>query len=308
VEYPPIKYNAQQFVQQQSTADDVRADQRKQLLEVIEPQGPPAFTEGNIDAPITWLFDPESFAPMAKLAGNERYSIITDHLGTPMVMFDAQGQQVWSGEVDIWGNVRKLHGEKDFCPFRFAGQYEDGETGLYYNRFRYYDPEAGQYIRQDPIGLAGGMRLYGYVNDPLTWIDPLGLSRRRPRPTQENGGEGGPSCGSGGSPSNGNGTPEPTTRVRHYTNRQGSNAIEASGKMIARDNNRIYLEPASKKPLSQVEVEDKYQIGRGRGRDYVETDVPNSRLEWVRNPRYGADELTVEGDLELINPKFFRRR
>jgi RHS repeat-associated protein len=58
------------------------------------------------------------------------------------------------------------------------GQYEDAETGLYYNRFRYYDAEAGQYTSQDPIGLAGGAALYGYVHDPLAWVDPLGLSRR----------------------------------------------------------------------------------------------------------------------------------
>jgi RHS family protein len=41
------------------------------------------------------------------------------------------------------------------CPFRYQGQYEDSETGLYYNRFRYYDPSTGAYISQDPIGLAG---------------------------------------------------------------------------------------------------------------------------------------------------------
>jgi len=55
------------------------------------------------------------------------------------------------------------------------------ETGLYYNRFRYYDPNLGQYISQDPIGLAGGNpTLYGYVGDTNTWIDPLGLSRQKP--------------------------------------------------------------------------------------------------------------------------------
>ena len=54
-------------------------------------------------------------------------------------------------------------------------QYEDVETGLYYNRFRYFDPEVGGYVSQDPIGLAGGLQLYGYVNDPLRWIDPWGL-------------------------------------------------------------------------------------------------------------------------------------
>lgn len=56
------------------------------------------------------------------------------------------------------------------CPFK----YEDEETGLYYNRFRFYDSSTGTYLSQDPIGLAGGTRLYGYVENPTTWIDPLG--------------------------------------------------------------------------------------------------------------------------------------
>ena len=64
----------------------------------------------------------------------------------------------------------------DFIPFRQLGQYEDEETGLYYNRFRYYDPKIGNYISQDPIGLAGkNPTLYGYVEDCNTQIDPLGL-------------------------------------------------------------------------------------------------------------------------------------
>ncbi|MGG6229992.1 RHS repeat-associated core domain-containing protein [Tenacibaculum sp. SDUM215027] len=61
-------------------------------------------------------------------------------------------------------------------PFRYQGQYEDEETGLYYNRFRYYSPESGTYISQDPIGLAGGMpNMYAYVYDTNTQLDPLGL-------------------------------------------------------------------------------------------------------------------------------------
>ena len=67
-------------------------------------------------------------------------------------------------------------GEKNFIPFRFQGQYEDEETGLYYNRFRYYNPETGQYTQQDPIGLAGGNpTLYGYVYNTLWEFDPFGL-------------------------------------------------------------------------------------------------------------------------------------
>ena len=56
----------------------------------------------------------------------------------------------------ISGNLRNLHGSRQFIPFRQLGLYEDEETGLYYNRFRYYDPRIGNYIRQDPIRLAGG--------------------------------------------------------------------------------------------------------------------------------------------------------
>ena len=102
---------------------------------------------------------------------------------------------------------------------------------------------------------------------------------------------------------------EETTRVRHYTNRKGINGIENDGKIIAKDNNRVYVEPANKKALSQIEAETKYQIKPGKGRDYIEFDVPNSKLEWVKNPRYGVEELTIKGGIEeLVNPSFIRRK
>ena len=95
-------------------------------------------------------------------------------------MHDRQGQQVWAAELDSYGRVRWQEGETLTCPFRYQGQYEDIETGLYYNRFRYYDPEAGQYISQDPIRLGGGWAIYGYVLDPSTSIDPFGLAKQCP--------------------------------------------------------------------------------------------------------------------------------
>jgi len=70
-------------------------------------------------------------------------------------MHDQQGQLTWGAELNSYGRVRKQEGEATACPFRYQGQYEDVETGLYYNRFRYYDPEAGNYLSLDPIGLAG---------------------------------------------------------------------------------------------------------------------------------------------------------
>nr|WP_312371561.1 RHS repeat-associated core domain-containing protein [Delftia acidovorans] len=62
-------------------------------------------------------------------------------------------------------------------PLRFQGQYFDGETGLHYNRFRYYDPVVGRFVHQDPIGLEGGELLYLYSPNPIFYFDPLGLIR-----------------------------------------------------------------------------------------------------------------------------------
>ncbi|RYY76641.1 MAG: hypothetical protein EOO52_03810 [Gammaproteobacteria bacterium] len=176
IEHIPAAFNQEESINQNSS-DGIRADQRRQLLHTLESQGPPIGVQGSIKVPVTWLFEPESFTPMAKLIGDEHYSIISDHLGTPNTVFDKNGKQVWSSEIDIWGNLRQLRGERNFCPFRFPGQYEDDETGLYYNRFRYYDPSVGRYISQDPIRLAGGTILYGYVKDPAIYIDPLGLTK-----------------------------------------------------------------------------------------------------------------------------------
>lgn len=63
------------------------------------------------------------------------------------------------------------------CPFRFQGQYEDEETGLYYNKFRFYNPDTGAYLNQDPIRLANNNpTLYAYVHDTNMWIDVFGLA------------------------------------------------------------------------------------------------------------------------------------
>ena len=131
---------------------------------------------GTAKAPITWLFDPESFAPMAKLVGDARYAIITDHLGTPTAMYDAAGAEVWSATIDAYGDLRNITGTRTACPFRWPGQYEDAETGLYYNRFRYYDPSSGAYVTSDPLGCASSHPNHQFVRDPLIQFDPLGLT------------------------------------------------------------------------------------------------------------------------------------
>jgi len=101
---------------------------------------------------------------------------------TPRELFDERGNLKWSAKSDVWGltqvNAHKAANDEiaPDCNIRFLGQYYDKESGLHYNRFRYYDPETAQYISPDPIGLAGGDRPYGYVHNPISWVDPLGLA------------------------------------------------------------------------------------------------------------------------------------
>ena len=61
-------------------------------------------------------------------------------------------------------------------PIWFQGQYHDHETGLHYNRYRYYDPRVGRFVSKDPISYAGGLNLYAYAPNPVEWVDPLGLA------------------------------------------------------------------------------------------------------------------------------------
>ena len=97
------------------------------------------------------------------------------------------GNVAWRAQYTVWGEQHRQHITQDshhkpgepstlHCDLRFQGQLYDAESGLHYNRNRYYDPQTGQYLSPDPIGLAGGLRTQGYVHNPNEWVDPLGLS------------------------------------------------------------------------------------------------------------------------------------
>ncbi|RQZ57489.1 RHS repeat-associated core domain-containing protein, partial [Burkholderia sp. Bp9004] len=105
-----------------------------------------------------------------------------DHLGTPQELTDEHSEIAWSAEYRAWGvaqeAIRKASGKAPIVnPIRFQGQYNDHESGLHYNRHRYYDPSSGRFVSKDPIGLAGGINVYQYAPNPIEWSDPLGLSR-----------------------------------------------------------------------------------------------------------------------------------
>ena len=134
---------------------------------------------------VTWVYDGTSFTPVAKVTDGERYTIVHDYLGTPTQAYDSKGELVWEMLLDVYGKVAECHGDRTLVPFRYQGQYEDEDTGLYYNRFRYYSPDMGMYISSDPIGLAGGLVLYSYVHDPNFLVDKFGLIANSQKPNQD---------------------------------------------------------------------------------------------------------------------------
>ena len=135
-----------------------------------------------------------------------------DQIGAPQELTDEQGNIVWAAEYKVWGRTSTLEvsatGTDNLDPYdlnrfwpggprdlkarsssttqalnhveqnlRFQGQYHDHESGLHYNRFRYYDSQTGRFVHQDPIGIEGGVNLFYFAPNPFSWIDPIGLSR-----------------------------------------------------------------------------------------------------------------------------------
>jgi hypothetical protein len=100
---------------------------------------------------------------------------------------------------------------------------------------------------------------------------------------------------------------EPRVRIRHYTNAKGLAGIEEEGVIKAGDRGRVFAEPANRTPEAPRDVEARYKIKQGRGRHYVETDVPESRVSRVKNPKTGNWELEIEGDVLLENEKIQKR-
>jgi RHS repeat-associated protein len=122
-----------------------------------------------------YVFDPDSSTPWLRFSQESLVAYHTDHLGTPRELTDERGRIVWSADYDVYGHINTLHAADTDNQLRFPGQYEDRETGLYYNFHRYYDPDLGRYLTQDPIGVIGGLALYQYTKNPVNWTDPLGL-------------------------------------------------------------------------------------------------------------------------------------
>ena len=123
------------------------------------------------------LYHPDSFVPIAQIHNGSIHHLHTDHLGTPLEASNDAGEITWQVTYRSWGNVITEEVTAIQQRFRFQGQYFDAETGLHYNRLRYYEPVVGRFISQDPIGLIGGTNGYAYAPNPVNWIDPWGLTK-----------------------------------------------------------------------------------------------------------------------------------
>ncbi|ELZ8487829.1 AHH domain-containing protein, partial [Escherichia coli] len=113
---------------------------------------------------------------------------VSDLTGRPLMLFNSEGKTVWRpGQTSLWGLALSLPADTGYPDPRgeldpeadpgllYAGQWQDAESGLCYNRFRYYEPESGMYLVSDPLGLQGGEQTYRYVPNPCGYVDPLGL-------------------------------------------------------------------------------------------------------------------------------------
>jgi RHS repeat-associated protein len=143
-----------------------------------------------------YVYHPESFEPLAmqvrgpvvdgpsdaaveRAAAAELYYYQNDPNGMPVRLRDGEGSVVWEVHYGVTGGVDHVETRRVDQPLRLQGQYCDEESGLHYNRYRYYDPGTGSFISQDPIGLAGGENPYEFAPNAFTWIDPLGLKGRK---------------------------------------------------------------------------------------------------------------------------------
>ncbi|WP_395611387.1 RHS repeat-associated core domain-containing protein [Pseudomonas sp. B22129] len=168
-------------------------------------QGDKLIAEHHADRHRSYIYEPDSFRPLVLLEGfgpkeTKPYHYQLDHLGTPQELTAPSGEIVWSAHYKAYGKISRLDVGKIDNPLRFQGQYSDPESGLHYNRHRYYNPDLGRYLTPDPVKLAGGINAYRYVPNPTGWVDPLGLSTSCP---------GGNECKSGSTLQN------PTAGVNH---------------------------------------------------------------------------------------------
>jgi RHS repeat-associated protein len=222
---------------------------------------------------VTWCYEPDTFTPLARVDGGAVHHVVRDQLGAPIAMY--QGTNLtWQFQADSFGGATAEGTASTLCPFRWPGQTEDSDTGLRYNRFRYYDPKVGQYISRDCLLPVSGTEPYCYAADPLVWADPNGL-----------------------------------VVVYHYTDLKGYNAIragrgqssgnwwwfKASQPRAEHHPKAVYLtplEPGTRNLAARM------QVSRAKTAYWFKMDIPEESLRRLDNSR-GNHVWYVTHDLDV---------
>lgn len=126
--------------------------------------------------PVTQLESLAAAADSPSVIEDRFFAIANDPTGTAAELIDELGNLSWQKRSSLWGITTWNKGGNTYTPLRFPGQYNDPESGLHYNYFRYYDPETARYLTTDPLGLAPAPNPTSYVTNPLGSIDPMGLA------------------------------------------------------------------------------------------------------------------------------------
>ncbi len=132
--------------------------------------------DGDNNLLATYMYGPERQVLLSMKRGGQQYVYHRDHVGSVIQITDKDGAVVNTYQYDSFGNtIAQTLGVEN--PFRYAGAHYDAETGLYYMKFRYYDPRIGRFLTPDPYSIvASGPNLYTYVkNNPVNYADPQGL-------------------------------------------------------------------------------------------------------------------------------------
>ena len=141
------------------------------------------------DGRYTYIYtDPSSYEPLAQVrdwtteegeSGQQTHYSTATKIGFPKEIADKNYNLVWFANYTVWSRLKEETKVTDsaYHPFRLQNQYCDEETGLHYNFFRYYKPDAGRFVNQEPIGLMGGENLYWFAPNGQDWLDPLGLDK-----------------------------------------------------------------------------------------------------------------------------------
>jgi RHS repeat-associated protein len=131
--------------------------------------------DGQVSPHCIYLTDPDTGVIRSMVQQGDRAFLLTEPTGIPLVAHFGSGFEI-EDEPHPWGKASLSGEEAARLPLRFAGQYADVDTGLHYNRHRFYDPDTGHYLTPDPIGIESALNLYSYVTDPINAFDPDGLA------------------------------------------------------------------------------------------------------------------------------------